>query len=167
MKFCLQFFVFLISVVSSSAQPYYSFFSNSNLRIRVSPTETSPNWLGPLPYLLYSGYYNRIDDYYQEIKLGNDLLLSMPSGNKFFFTSILGNEFYENLRDSVLPWHYGKFYFEGTSDIGIDSGIILSTGRVLHAKDSFPSSSPASGPGCFPGIAQKASYNSTAWGNLG
>jgi hypothetical protein len=167
MKFCLQFFVFLISVVSSSAQPYYSFISNSNLRIRVSPTETSPNWIGYLPYLFFSGYYYRIEDYYQELKSGNDLLIAQPDGNKFFRTTYTASDFYHHYRDTVLPWHYGKFYFEGTSDIGIDSGIILSTGRVLHAKDSFPSSSPASGPGCFPGIAQKASYNSTAWGNLG
>ena len=57
-----------------------------------------------------------------------------------------------------LPMHLTKFRFEGTSDIGIDSGLVINTGRIRTDSISF---------GDFHmGIAWPAVYHSTGY-NLG
>ncbi|HRP89270.1 MAG TPA: hypothetical protein PKX92_04455 [Edaphocola sp.] len=115
MKISIYIFACLLLPLSFvAAQPYYS---NSNLKVRMAsanlPNQTSPNWSGFIPYMLFSGQYLNISDYYQELNQQNDMLLGNPDGNPFFHTSNLVSNFYTNLRDSVLPWHYGKFFLMG------------------------------------------------------
>lgn len=63
---------------------------------------------------------------------------------------------------STWPWYFAKFYFNGVSDIGIDTGWVLSTGRVFLMEPI----GQTDGPGTYCGIGFPASYTSTG-PNLG
>ena len=161
----------LIGILNLSAQTSpFGFQSNSNLKVYINQNIISPqtwiNWNSTLPISF------RITDYYQELKIQNDLSIANPTGNGFFNTSywpttVGANPFISYQRDSSFIWHYAKFFFNGISDIGIDSGIVLSTGKTFYIGSLV--GQPASynaGPGNVPGISQKAQYISTGK-NLG
>ncbi|HRP89504.1 MAG TPA: hypothetical protein PKX92_05650 [Edaphocola sp.] len=177
--FSILLYVLVINQVMGQvpSAPPFGFQSNSNLKVRISPNIISPetwinfpNYLSNLPWDSY-----RITDYYEELKHQNGLQINNPVGNEFFNTAnwavytpgVITNPFINYYRDSSLIWHYGKFFFEGQSDIGIDSGIVLNTGRVFYfgAINTQPPYDWA-GPSMIPGISHKAQYTSTG-PNLG
>ncbi len=177
--FSILLYVLVINQVMGQvpSAPPFGFQSNSNLKVRISPNIISPetwinfpNYLSNLPWDSY-----RITDYYEELKHQNGLQINNPVGNEFFNTAnwavytpgVITNPFINYYRDSSLIWHYGKFFFDGQSDIGIDSGIVLKTGRVFYfgALNTQPPIDCV-GPTIQPGISHKAQYTSTG-PNLG
>ena len=152
----------------SAQSPPFGFQSNSNLKVYVNQNIISPetwiNFTGTYP--LFYPLTFRITDYYQEVKQQNDMLLSNPGGNGFFHTGYgyfgANNPFASYPHDSSFIWHYAKFFFDGNSDIDIDSGIVLCTGKTFYMGHPLDSTGPSS----IPGISHKAIYNSTGY-NLG
>src|SRR5690606_4719756 len=77
----------------------------------------------------------------------NDVILINPKGNRFFdYTA----------GPPSNPFYYGKFFFDGASDIGIDTGIVMGSGRVVYCGGEA-----GIGPGFWPGIPHEAQYHSS------
>src|SRR5690606_22506656 len=140
----MRHYFFFLAVVtyltpSAEAQPYST---NSNFRI-----EMGPGQFNPMQNASGSAWY--IEDYIDALTVANDIIFIDPLGNRFF-------NYRTSTAGSINPYYYGKFFFDGLSDVGIDSGIVMSSGRVVYC------GAPLSvDPGIWPGIPHAAIYHSS------
>lgn len=145
----LLLFTLICSGYAHAQVPPYGWVpSPSNMKIEVAPGYYSPDSLyydlmtpWPQANVLY------INDYISDLTKEHDINIMNVSGNDFFTSPI-----------AVIysPKHfYGKFFFYGSSDIGIDTGIILGTDAVLYWYGYYTYNA---GPGSFPGVTWPASY---------
>src|SRR5690606_33068593 len=79
----------------------------------------------------------------------DDITILNPSGNRFF-------NYRTTTAGSINTYYYGKFFFDGLSDINVDSGIVMSSGRVVYCGGV-----PGVDPGMWPGIPHAAIYHSS------
>ena len=93
-----------------------------------------------------------IQDYINELIHSQDIFISNVISNGFFNFPTVG---VPNINSDVQRFNtnYGKFYFLGSSDIGIDTGIILATERVYYSPALL---SGGNAPGIFPGVSHPA-----------
>src|SRR5690606_39030772 len=120
-----------------------NFPTNSNFRIEMGPGQINPLVGGSYPTSWY------IEDYIERLTASDDITILNPSGNRFF-------NYRTTTAGSINTYYYGKFFFDGLSDINVDSGIVMSSGRVVYCGG-------VSGvdPGMWPGIPHAAQYHSS------
>src|SRR5690606_30711111 len=131
---CLGLFAGLLPV--SKAQ---NFPTNSNFRIEMGPGQFNP-------LLGFSGPSWYIEDYIERLTVTDDITILNPLGNRFF-------NYRTTTAGSINTYYYGKFFFDGLSDINVDSGIVMSSGRVVYCGGV-----PGVDPGMWPGIPHAAIY---------
>ena len=107
-----------------------------------------PNYINPITPGTYFGPYYHIGDLLPGLTVPGDMDLFQVQ------MSLYGGQEY----NISFPINYGKFFFDGASDIGIDTGLVLSSGRVLFLSVPVWWSND---PGTYPGIPVPAFYSST------
>ena len=134
--------------------PYGWVSSPSNMKIEITPVIFSPDsgWTDPLAGGQQQGNLLYIDDYINDLTQAHDINILNVSGNDFF-----NNTYLDDTSAITKPCFYGRFFFDGSSDIDIDTGIILGTGEVVYWYSYY---NDAAGPGVWPGVTWPALYYS-------